>query len=570
MQAGFAEGNLAETRELLDTVGGLFTPEQWREIHGIPETDTRPAPMEQSPAAAQRGFGGFEGFGDEARDENGFFPLEPFAPSTWENLPLFPVDRLPQGISNYIKAVSESVQVAPDMVATSVLASVATALQRKYMGHPVSDWMEPLNLYAVTIAEPSERKSPVFKEVTRPIEEYEETINQEMSPLIDEWKMEVKILEGRISQAEKAAIADKSGGEGSLESLRGLQGQLAQKKEEELKPVKLWTDNSTPESIISLLANHSGKMGVFSAEGSTVFSIAGGRYSDGKADLGAFLNGFSGDTIRVTRISRAEETIKNPALTLNLMVQPQAIQKVMENADFNGTGFLARFLYCFPRSMVGRRKFMTNPVSEPIRESYRHYLNFLLDLHSADADRHPFILELTPDAVKEAERFHNELERRLKDDLEPIEKWAGKWHGQIFRITGIIHCLKAVEQHPKTRKLPEEVPIDRETVLNAQEIGRYYLEHAKAAFSMGNLTDSEAERDAKVLWKKLEGRQEISKRDLYQMMKKRTGFEKADSLNAGLEELERRGYIRVGIPVPQNPQNRGGRPSVVILINPKV
>ena len=528
---------------------------------GLPDV----CPGADKPIDPQKGFGDI---GDGVTDENGFLPLAPFEPSTRENLPMFPVDRLPQGIAEYVKAVSESVQVAPDMVATSVLASAATAVQGKYMVHPVSDWMEPLNLYAVTIAEPSERKSPVFKEVTRPIEEYEGAINQEMSPLIDEWKMEIKILEGRISQAEKAAIAGKSGGEGSLENLRDLQGQLAAKREEELKPVKLWTDNSAPESIISLLANHGGKMGVFSAEGSTVFSIAGGRYSDGKADLGAFLNGFSGDTIRVTRVSRPEETIKNPALTLNLMVQPQAIQKVMENADFNGTGFLARFLYCFPRSMIGGRKFMTKPVGERIRKSYSHYLNFLLDLHSADKESH--ILELTPEALGEAERFHNELERRLKDDLEPVEKWAGKWHGQIFRIAGIIHCLKAVEQHPQTRKLPEESPIDRETVLNAQEIGRYYLEHAKAAFSMGSLTDTDAEKDAKAIWRKLKGKREISKRDLYQMMKQRAGFERADNLNAGLEELERRHYIRMGdTQYPQNTQKSRGRPSVVILINPK-
>lgn len=551
-------GQFSGTRELLDTVGGLFTPKQWREIHGIPETDTRPAPMEQSSAAARRGFGGI---GAGLTDENGFPPLEPFEPSTRDNLPMFPVDRLPQGIADYVKAVSESVQVAPDMVATSILASVATAVQGKYMVHPVADWMEPLNLYAVTIAEPSERKSPVFKEVTRPIEKYEESNNQEMAPLIDEWKMEVKILKGRIEQAEKAAIANKSNGEDSLERLRDLQGQLAQKQEEELKPYKLWTDNSTPESIIGLLAKHDGKMGVFSAEGSTVFAIAGGRYSDGKADLGAFLNGFSGDTIRVTRVSRPEETIKNPALTLNLMVQPQVIQRVMENADFDGTGFLARFLYCFPRSMIGGRKFMTEPVSEHIRKGYSYSLKFLLDLNQSL--KQPYILELTPDAVNEAERFHNEVERRLKDDLEPIEKWAGKWHGQIFRIAGIIHCLKCAEQYRTARKFPEDLPIDRETVLNAQEIGRYYLEHAKAAFSMGSLSDTDAERDAKAIWEKLKGKREISKRDLHRLCMGRAGFEKADGMNDGLAELERRGYIRM-----ETKQGARGRASQVICVNP--
>ena len=158
MQPGFVESNLAELKKQLDEVGGLVTPEEWTAIH----------------AAAQGRFENFENIENGVADENGFLPLEPFEPSTRENLPMFPVDRLPQGVADYIKAVSESVQVAPDMIATSVLASAATAVQRKYMVHPVADWMEPLNLYAVTIAEPSERKSPVFQEVTRPIEEYEE------------------------------------------------------------------------------------------------------------------------------------------------------------------------------------------------------------------------------------------------------------------------------------------------------------------------------------------------------------------------------------------------------------
>lgn len=554
MQPGFVEGNLAEMRKYLDEYGGNLSPEEWRKIHDKPE-----------PAAAPGVFGDFENIENEETDENGFLPLVPFEPSKRENLPMFPVDCLPRSIADYIKAVSESIQVAPDMVATSVLASVATAVQGKYMVHPWGDWMEPLNLYAVTIAEPSERKSPVFKEVTRPIEEYEENVNRDMSPMIEEQKTQIELLEGRIAQAKKAALS-KDAGEDCLEILRGLQGQLAQKQEEELTPVRLWTNNSTPESIVSLLAKHGGKMGVFSAEGSTVFAIAGGRYSDGKADLGVFLDGFSGDTIRVTRVSRPEETIKNPALTLNLMIQPDAIREVMENASFKGAGFLARFLYCFPRSMVGHRKFRVEPVSDHIRETYSHSLKSLLNLH----DKEPFKLELTPEAIQAAEHLHNEIEQRLKDDLEPIEQWAGKWHGQIFRIAGIIHCLKCVEQYRTAHKFPEELPIDRETVLNAQRIGRYYLEHAKAAFSMGSLTDTDAEKDAKAIWKKLKGKREISRRDLHQMVKGRTGFEKSEGLDAGLEELERRHYIRMGDSRnSQNSQKSRGRHSTVILINPK-
>ena len=211
--------------------------------------------------------------------------------------------------------------------------------------------------------------------------------------------------------------------------------------------------------------------------------------------------------------------------------------------------------------MVGGRRFITEPIGERVRESYRHCLNFLLDLHSTD--KQSYILELTPQALGEAERFHNELEQRLKDDLEPVEKWAGKWHGQIFRIAGIIHCLRCAEQYRTAHKFPEELPIDRETVLNAQEIGRYYLEHAKAAFDMGSLTDTAAERDAKAIWKKLKSKREISKRDLHRLCMGRAGFEKADGMNDGLAELERLGYIRM-----ETKQGARGRASQIICVNP--
>ena len=60
----------------------------------------------------------------------------------------------------------------------------------------------------------------------------------------------------------------------------------------------------------------------------------------------------------------------------------------------------------------------------------------------------------------------------------------------------------------------------------------------------------------------------ISKRDLHRLCENKTGFEKVEGLDNGLEELRKRGYIRIAKPTePTKPQ--GGRPkSPIIYINP--
>ncbi len=78
------------------------------------------------------------------------------------SLPPFPVDALPDAIADYVNAVAESTQTPPDMAATAALAVVALTMQGKYKVRGKDDWVEPVNLYAVNVAEPAERKSAVI------------------------------------------------------------------------------------------------------------------------------------------------------------------------------------------------------------------------------------------------------------------------------------------------------------------------------------------------------------------------------------------------------------------------
>ena len=60
-----------------------------------------------------------------------FQPIVPLTPQ-WSDLPAFPVDALPDVIRNYVSAVAEHSQTAPDMAAVISLGVLATCLQGKY------------------------------------------------------------------------------------------------------------------------------------------------------------------------------------------------------------------------------------------------------------------------------------------------------------------------------------------------------------------------------------------------------------------------------------------------------
>lgn len=527
-----------------DIPAGCYDPEHWL--------------MVQGKEALPEGFAGFEGFEGESENE-----FSPFQAAKTDKLPPFPEPCLPGPLWDMTAAMAENLQTAGDVFGTNLLAACAICLQGKFSVNPKPGWLEPLNLYTVTIARPSERKSPALRVIAKPIKDFEIEKNQERKPVVDEWNSQKRILSGKLKRMEKGVIEGKKWA--SEEKVMELQAQLFQLEQNEEKPVKLYADDVTPEALISLLARYNGKMSLVSSEGG-IFGIAAGRYSD-KANLDVFTKAYSGDTIRINRVNRPEEDIQDPALTLLLMAQPSVLETIMSNADFEGQGFLARFLYSIPASPVGSRRYETAAVPPEVEAAYAGLLKALLNLQ--DDNGKPRVIQLSPEAHQEAKAYAEALEPRLNGDLEFIEGWAGKLHGQIMRIAGILHCCKYLDES-------DAVPLELDTMQRAETIGNYFLEHAIAAFRISGLADDQATKDAKYILNRLDstGKTEISKRELQQLCKDRVGMETVEKMEPGLEVLVKRGYIKIEKGVsPQNPQNhqnprKGGRPSWVVYVTP--
>ena len=451
-------------------------------------------------------------------------------------------------LSQEIHALSarrEGPMVSVDMAAVEALGVVSLCSQGKYFIRGNADWAEPLNTYTVVILPPAERKSSVLSMMIHPVEVYEKLENERRSPEIVKSQMELSKLE-----KEKRSLVERaSKGKATEEDIKSKAKEIAEY--EPVKPLRLFVDDVTSEKLTSVLAENNGCAAVVSAEGG-IFDIISGLYSR-NVNIDVFLKGHSGDTIRVDRIGRASESIIHPALTMVLAVQPEVLNGLMSNNTFRGRGLTARFLYSMPKSTVGSRSFSTEPIPEGVRVRYQDLIEAIL---SSDNEQQP--ISLDDGAGEVLETLFNEVEGRLKGDLAEIPDWAGKFVGSVLRISGILHVMK----YPKDSMFD---PVDRETMENAVTIGRYFLEHAKAAYSL--MGADAVNKNARYLLSaiKRERLTEFSRRDAMRLCRR---FKTAEGLQPVLDRLCEYGYLAAK-PLP--PAHGAGRkPSEIYLTNPAV
>lgn len=487
-----------------------------------------------------------------------------FAPMvrTQKQLCEFPVDALPDKIRPYIQATAESLQVSVDMVATFVVAIISLCVQGKYKIQVKPDWEEPVNLYAVVVMRPSERKSPTLKMVSAPVFEYMEEENERRQPEISENETKKKILTGQITNISRkiAGSYKKKDSEYTMSDLLECQEELRKLEEEGLKELKLIVDDVTPEALVSTMKENNDRIGIVSAEGG-IFGTMAGRYND-HTNIDIFLKGYSGEYYSTARIGRQGNTLKHPLITIVLAVQPQVICDIMDNKEFSGRGLLARFLYSIPNSLVGSRKYRTEPVNKALKEDYNNLIKDLLKTNEMDFER---TIHLSEEADLQSEIYNQQIERRLTDDLEQIEEWAGKLHGNTMRIAAIFHIVKYKWD-------AVNVPLEAETLAGAIKVGQYYLEHSMAAFDMMGLSDPQDVKDAKYIISRIEQNSKnsnnsknteiITKRNAYDLCKGH--FKSVEEMEPGLQVLVERGYIAIQ---KEKPAGRG-RPSEQIYINP--
>ena len=476
-----------------------------------------------------------------------------------KHLTEFPIEALPGEISPYIKSVSESLQVPIDMTATFVISILSLCVQKKYVIQVKPDWIESLNLYTLVVARPSERKSPTLKETLKPITDYVKAENELRKPQISEYKLKRNILNGRMKTIQDSL--SKHNGKTKYTMQDAIDCQKEIDELEEVKEIRLVLDDVTPEGLIRVMKENNECIGIISAEGG-IFGMMAGRYNN-NTNIDIFLKSYSGEYYSSVRAGSASIELNHPLLTISLAVQPQIIRDIMENKDFRGRGLLARFLYSIPTTIVGNRVYNSQPVNQDVRKKYEELVNRLLVIANF-SDFFDKVITLSKEADKLSEEYNQWIEKQLNGELEEIEDWAGKLHGNTMRIAGIFHIVK-YECNAVI------VPLEESTMKAAIEVGKYYLEHSRQAFDIMGISEPQEVRDAKYILSRIGDNtkstkntniQCISRRDVWQLCKGH--FHSVEEMDPGLKCLEEHGYIRI-----LKQKGGKGRPTETVYINPE-
>jgi len=489
------------------------------------------------------------------------------------NLPPFPTDALPDGVREWVVAESHATQTPPDLAGLLALAVCSATIARRVVVEPRPGWPEPVNLYVAVLLEPGNRKSAVFGDATKPLKEIESQLVEAAQPTVVREQSARRQSEARLKYLEKRAVTAKGDAKARHEA-----GELAVELRRKREPVmpRLIVDDATAEKLGIILDEQRGRIASMSPEGG-VFDLMAGLYSkNGIPQIDVYLKAHSGDDLITDRVSRKSVWVRRPALTCAYAIQPQVIEGIAGTPAFRGRGLLARFLYAAPQSWIGERVIAPTPVPDAVRESYRLVVRTLAsnseniengfgelknkpttNFENIENGPGELKIKLTGDAEVCFRSWESEIEKMLSDggEMETIRDWGAKLAGETLRIAAVLHCV----QHGPRK------PINETTIAAAIEIGRYLIPHAQAVLTMMQLHGGSSDDDAHYVlrWIERHGLQEFTKRDAQQHGKSR--FHRADDIDPALEELSRRGYIRLRLSERTGP----GRPtSPTFEVNP--
>lgn len=489
------------------------------------------------------------------------YPI-PLTPNTVE-VPPFPVDALPDVIGPMVVELAEATQTDPAMAGTSALTVLAACIGGHAEVQIRRGWREPLCLFAVTVARPGERKSPVQAAMVKPIRDAEAEMSVagmvEQLKLADELDMATKQVDRLNKIAVDAAVkvarpdATDDDRKAAAQTADAARAAKAAMRTIEVPVIpRLLADDVTPEKTASLLAEHGGRIALVSTEGG-VFDTIAGRYAR-TVNVDIYLKGHSGDTTMVDRQGRGPVHIPRPALTVALMIQPRIVEAIAANRDFVGRGLLARFLYATPTSKVGSRRPGAAPVSDTTEAQYSHWIKKLAsDMAGWAGD--PAVLMLDPRAEAAVLRIEQTVEPTLAGDGElaapaSLTDWGSKYVGEVVRIAGLLH----LGQHGEAGL---RYPVQPPTIEAAERIGRYFKACAVNVFSQMGADPEIA--DAVYLLERIRrlGQGEVSERELFNACSRPRFPTMADMMPA-LTRLVDHGYL---IPLDNpKPKPAGGRP----------
>ncbi len=497
-------------------------------------------------------------------------PEEWEKPIPFDKLEATPInpDVVPEPLKGFCMAVSESIQVPFELSFMGALGAVSAAAQGKYSVFVKEDYSEPLNLYILGVLPPGERKSATMVKCKEPLNRWEIDQALKMEPEIRAAMSERSTRQKAIDSLRNQAGKQKDNLDGLIQEVKELENSLPD------VPVipRIFIDDATPEALAYFMSRYDNRAANLDAEGG-IFEIISGLYSNAKMpNLNIWLKSWSGESVTVDRRTSDTIYVESPALTLCLMIQPEVLYDIGNKPGFRGRGLLGRFLYVLPESRLGKRCIETVPISCATEKRYSDMLLRLVEASWKVEENNRKVsnqITLSREARRHWIQFAEYIESKLGPDgpFAYMTDWAGKLQGQAIRLAGLYH----VAQTP----WPASVPIAQDTMDSALELALILAEHARIAFGKMGADPAIVCAQKLLKWITKEKVNHFSARDALNIVKGDHRFSKMEQVQAGLETLEERCFIRP-MAINENKNQRGNngkktrgrKPSPKYEVNP--
>lgn len=457
----------------------------------------------------------------------------------------FPLDEIPApSITRAVREVARFNKVhiaSPALVGFGTLATAigrrASVVEREGLSHFCS-------IFFAGIAEVSERKTPVFRQMQAPLDDWCAAQEQQW----EEASRKARSRNGAIDAQVKRTKNDK---DLSLEEMERKIDDLESQRLTVPPRPKLFTSDATEERLFQLMHDHGGAFAVMSGEGRPVIDAIMGKYSGEKRTGDAlYLAGISGDTISRDRVGSADNggpedrIIRRPCLNVCIMVQPAKWIEMATHQALRSSGALARIWPAWLPSMAGKQheEHGEAGLRPGDMEAYHDLVRKILD-HNPPADEQgrpkPHVVRLNAEAAEGRRLYHNSIQDLMREGAEfsDVRDIAAKAVSQTVKLAMLFHLA----QHPEYLGEPEST-LTVETWAAAESVGRWFLHEAVRV--QRSATDNPAMEHARRVLRWLDRSERDRLTTTILMQEGPRPRPKATEAEAVLDLLEDYGWIR--------------------------
>jgi hypothetical protein len=353
-----------------------------------------------------------------------------------DSVETFPLECLPPLIEAFAREVSAAALVPDRLVGCCCLGILSASIGKGLVVQSANHRITRGNIYVLASAESGSGKSESFRLIAKPLTEFE----QERARA---WRENDRadllarrdILEVDIAQAKKAYAKEHH--IDASQELKSYEAEL-EALESKIHEPCLVVEDITTERLALELSRNDETLASLSSDALSIVNVLLGRYNKlDRTDEGLYLKCYSGDPIRIARVSRDSIALNSPCLTALWLTQPDKIQSLLDEKSLNEGGLIPRLLACHTHCRP--QKISDNPgcISSVTEKAYAGLIYALLTAYRLGGS---FLFRPTPAALRLLNDHYNQVVERRLDDLSDVNSYAARWSEQAWRLAVCLHA----------------------------------------------------------------------------------------------------------------------------------